>query len=176
VKYDIGESGIAPSSVKELLLLDNKDGSAHSIENITLAYNDVSGSFQLREEIAKTYTSCNQSNVMITLGATEANYLVFRTLLEPGDHVITQFPAYQQLFSVPEDMGCNVDYWTCRDNDDFKFEIADLERCWPTSRSISKGNRGDGSMYFRSHKNRRQTTRFGSLELVLHSKVLASEL
>lgn len=128
VKYDIGESGIAPLSIKELLAYDGNAETKDSITNLALGYNDANGAISLREEIAKTYSACAPENILITIGAIEANFLIFQVLLNPGDHVITQYPAYQQLYSVPEAMGCDVSYWRCRDDKRFKFDLADLRK------------------------------------------------
>lgn len=46
---------------------------------------------------------------MPTHGATGANSLVISTLVEPGDHVVSVKPTYQQLYSIPEMCGAKVD-------------------------------------------------------------------
>ena len=48
-------------------------------------------------------------NVLLTNGAIGANFLVYYTLVGPGDHVIVVDPAYQQLNSVPKMFGGNVE-------------------------------------------------------------------
>jgi len=128
VKYDIAESGIAPISVKELLSYDDNKEAIDSILNSPLAYGDINGSLSLRQEIAKTYSNCAPENIFITIGATEANFLIFHDLLNPGDHVITQLPAYQQLYSVPQSIGCKVSHWHCRNDGGFKFDLNELKK------------------------------------------------
>lgn len=127
VEFDIAESGIAPLSIKDLLTYAGNSETIDSVINAPLGYNDANGAISLREEIAKTYSSCSPENILITVGAIEANFLLFHVLLNPGDHVITQFPAYQQLYSVPEAIGCNVAYWQCRSDNSFKFDISELK-------------------------------------------------
>jgi len=128
VKFDIAESGIAPLSINELLAYDDDARVTDAITNLALGYNDAYGAISLRKEIAKTYSDCVPENILITIGAIEANFLIFHVLLNRGDHVITQFPAYQQLYSVPEAIGCNVSYWRCHDDKGFKFDLADLRK------------------------------------------------
>lgn len=128
VKYDIGQSGIAPISISELSDFNKNSEALASISNLPLGYNDANGVISLRSEIAKSYLNCASENILVTIGAMEANFLVFHTLLNPGDHVITQFPAYQQLYSVPEAIGCNVSYWHCRYDNGFKFQIEELKK------------------------------------------------
>ncbi|MBD3204923.1 aminotransferase class I/II-fold pyridoxal phosphate-dependent enzyme, partial [Candidatus Bathyarchaeota archaeon] len=54
------------------------------------------------------YKDVNPENVLVTGGAIEANFNSFYSLVEPGDTVISVFPTYQQLFSVPAGFGANV--------------------------------------------------------------------
>jgi len=127
VKYDIAESGIAPLSIKELLDYENNATAINTITNLPIGYNDSRGAISLREEIAKTYSACGSENILITIGAIEANYLIFQVLLNRGDHVIAQYPSYQQLYTVPETMGCDVSYWRCSDDNGFKFDLDQLK-------------------------------------------------
>ena len=47
--------------------------------------------------------------------------------LEPGDHVVAPYPAYQQLYSVPRAIGCDVDLWQVRYENEFRFDLDDLD-------------------------------------------------
>jgi len=127
VKFDIGESGMAPLSVKEVLALDDDHANA-SWTRSPIGYNDAKGSVSLREEIAKTYTAATADNILITTGAIEANFLLFNVLLERGDHVISPYPAYQQLYSVPRAIGCKVSFWQCRAENSFRFDLEELKK------------------------------------------------
>ena len=49
-------------------------------------------------------------------------------LLTPGDHVVAPYPAYQQLYSVPRALGCDVSLWKIRPETGFSYDVADLER------------------------------------------------
>ena len=59
------------------------------------------GTQALRETLASAYEDTSADNILVTTGAIEANYLLFNTLLEPGDHVVAVYPAYQQLYAWP---------------------------------------------------------------------------
>jgi aspartate/methionine/tyrosine aminotransferase len=127
VEFDIGESGMAPLCVEELFALDDEYSIASWTRN-PLGYNDAKGSVSLREEIAKTYAAATAENILITTGAIEANFLLFNVLLEPGDHVISPYPAYQQLYSVPKAIGCEVSFWQCRAENKFRFDLDELKK------------------------------------------------
>ncbi|KAK0655660.1 pyridoxal phosphate-dependent transferase [Cercophora newfieldiana] len=67
-------------------------------------------------------------NVLITQGAIAANFLVFYTLVGPGDHVICVYPTYQQLYDVPQSLGAEVSLWRLKVEDGFIPDVAELER------------------------------------------------
>ncbi|MFX0115579.1 MAG: aminotransferase class I/II-fold pyridoxal phosphate-dependent enzyme, partial [Candidatus Hodarchaeota archaeon] len=59
-------------------------------------------------------------------GAIGANFLVFYTLVEPGDTVISIQPAYQQLYSVAKSLGGNVRLLHLRPENRWLPALADL--------------------------------------------------
>ncbi len=65
-------------------------------------YADPSGDEGLRRAIALTYASANgptrPEDIVVTNGATEALHLVFRRIVEPGDTVVLESPAYFDFF------------------------------------------------------------------------------
>ena len=64
----------------------------------------------------------------MTTGAIEANFLLFNVLLNPGDHVVAPYPAYQQLYSVPRALGCEVDLWRILPETGFRYDVEDLKQ------------------------------------------------
>jgi aspartate/methionine/tyrosine aminotransferase len=130
VEYDIAESGICPLSVRELLALEPPDERERVLEgllDLKLGYSEACGSLQLRSLLASTYVACEPQNILVTTGAIEANFLLFNVVLDPGDHVVAPFPAYQQLYSVPRALGCDVSLWRIRPETGFCYDVDDLE-------------------------------------------------
>ena len=82
----------------------------------------------LRSALAATYRDTGPDNVLVTTGAIEANFLLFNVLLEPGDHVVAVYPAYQQLYSVPRAIGCEVSPWVVSAEGGFHYDLDELER------------------------------------------------
>ena len=74
----------------------------------------------------------------MTTGAIEANFLLFNVLLEAGDHVIAPYPAYQQLYSVPKAIGCDVSLWHVGPETGYRYDVDALEqaRSRPRTRVI----------------------------------------
>jgi aspartate/methionine/tyrosine aminotransferase len=140
VQYDIAESGIFPLTVRDLLAMEPAEERADTLEcllDLRLGYSEARGSGELRSLLAGTYQDCAPENILVTTGAIEANFLLFNVLLQPGDHVVAPYPAYQQLYSVPRALGCDVDLWRIRPETGFRYDVADLERLMrPSTRLI----------------------------------------
>jgi aspartate/methionine/tyrosine aminotransferase len=131
VEYDIAESGILPLTIRELLALEpptERDQVLDRLLDLRLGYSEATGTLELRRLLADTYVNCSPDNILVTTGAIEANFLLFNVLLNPGDHVVAPYPAYQQLYSVPRALGCDVDLWQVRAEDGFQFDLQELER------------------------------------------------
>jgi aspartate/methionine/tyrosine aminotransferase len=129
VEYDLAESGIHPLTTAELLAFDPEpDKRAHELLNIPLNYSEARGTHALRARIAATYDGLTPDDILITTGAIEANYLLFNALLAPGDEVVSVFPAYQQLYTVPEAIGCTVQTVKLREEDGYRYDMDELRR------------------------------------------------
>jgi aspartate/methionine/tyrosine aminotransferase len=129
-QFDIAESGIFPMTTRELLELAPEAERPALLDawlDMRLGYTEARGTVKLRTAIADTYASVTPDQVLVTTGAIEANYLLFNTLLEAGDHVVAVNPAYQQLNSVPQAIGADVTLWKLRPENDFQYDLDELE-------------------------------------------------
>lgn len=128
VRYDLAESGIQPLSVRELLALSDDPAELDRALDTRLGYSEARGTAELRELLAALYRDTGPDEILVTTGAIEANYLLFNALLDPGDHVVAVHPAYQQLFSVPRAIGCEVSLWRLTPESGFRYDLDELER------------------------------------------------
>jgi aspartate/methionine/tyrosine aminotransferase len=131
VKYDIAESGILPLSTNELLQFEPEGERAATLEGLLqlpLGYSEARGTLALRSALANTYRSVSPDQILVTTGAIEANFLLFNVLLDAGDHVIAPFPAYQQLYTVPRAIGCDVSLWKVGPETNYRYDVDALER------------------------------------------------
>ncbi len=71
-------------------------------------YPHVNGIPELRDNIALTYNGATRDNVLVTVGAIEANYIAIRTLLEPGDEIMVMSPNYMQIWGVAKNHQLDV--------------------------------------------------------------------
>src|SRR5918992_1431712 len=133
VSHDIAESGICPLSAGDLLAFEPPAERERLLAELLvtpLGYAEARGSAALRSALAATYRDVSPDAILVTTGAIEANFLLFATLLRPGDHVVAVYPAYQQLYAVPRALGCEVGLWQVRAAADggFWFDLDELER------------------------------------------------
>lgn len=105
-RYNLAETCVKSLTLRELL--DLASASFDNVMDMTLNYGDIPGSPTLRESLAGLYRHFDAENILIMNGAIGANFLVFYSLIEPGDTVISVFPAYEQLYRVGESFGANV--------------------------------------------------------------------
>lgn len=140
IDYDIGESAVKTLDVKDLDI---------DLSEISLRYGYHRGRPELRECIAGQYPGLKEENIVVTTGASEANFLVVSALVKPGDHVIVEHPNYPSLYEVPRSLGCIVDLMTLDFEKSFKPDLNALEsKITPKTRliSLTHPNNPTGSM------------------------------
>jgi aspartate/methionine/tyrosine aminotransferase len=64
----------------------------------------TNGDPELRARVGERYGR-SAEEVLFTVGTQEANYLLFRSLLDAEDHAVVVTPTYQALQTVPETVG-----------------------------------------------------------------------
>ncbi len=72
--------------------------------------------------------SCDPDDVLITAGAAEANYLVFRQLLSAGDEVVTDAPGWPQVAVMARAIGANLRTVTRAEKDGWRLDPDALAR------------------------------------------------
>ena len=110
---------------------DNDPLSAATFSN-PLSYGAARGSEALRSTLAGLYSVRAPSplppdNIVIAPGGSLANYLVFQALCGPNDHVIVQYPTYQQLYSVPRAIGAEVSLWEAKSEDKWQLDLGEMK-------------------------------------------------
>src|SRR4051794_16470736 len=95
-EMDIGSSGVQDFSlaeIRQLLGLAWED-----LDRIVFHDSQTLGGSNLRQAIADRWAGGDVRRVMATHGSSEANYLLMKALLAPGDEVVVADPCYPQLF------------------------------------------------------------------------------
>lgn len=133
---NIAETCVASVSVADLQALStDKTGASPLSLSKKLTYGAIRGSATLRERVAALYNNDDEASshdtlpsdsIMITQGAIVANFLLFYTLLGPRDHVICVYPAYQQLYGVPQSLGAEVTLWKLQRENGYVPDVEEL--------------------------------------------------
>ncbi len=126
VAFNFSESGVHPLTLGELLEIAGRDPA--SLEEVVLDYPEVRGREALREKIAALYPGATADNVLVTVGASEANHLVASTLLEPGDAIVAMQPGYRQLSGNAINRGIEVRPLPLSEADGWALDTGELSR------------------------------------------------
>jgi aspartate/methionine/tyrosine aminotransferase len=140
IDYDIGESAVKTLSVKDIDIDLNK---------ILLRYGYHSGRPDLRDALAEQYPGLSGDHIIVTTGASEANFVVISALVKPGDHVVIEHPNYPSLYEVPRSLGCDVSLFTLKFENRFRPDLDELEKMiTPQTKlvSLTHPNNPTGSM------------------------------
>ena len=129
-KYNIAETCVDSVSVNELFEIIGEDKEAFLKEfcERRLTYGDIEGAPEFRKGVCKLYKTVKPENIVPTHGATGANHHVFYTLLSPGDRVISIMPTYQQLYSIPESYGADLQVMELKKANGYLPDLEELKK------------------------------------------------
>lgn len=149
-KYNLAETCVESLTVNELLEITGaRETFLKDLLAMKLTYGAIEGSERLRGSIAKLYLHQKIENILITHGAIGANALIHKTLVEPGDHVVSVLPTYQQHYSIPESFGADVSILKLREENGFLPDLEELKQMVSSKTkliSINNPNNPTGSL------------------------------
>jgi len=124
VEYNLSESGVHPILLKELLA-DDPEYIQRLLET-DLNYPYVNGIPELRQNIASLYDGATPENVLVTVGAIEANYITTRTLMSPGDEMALMLPNYMQIWGIAKNHGYDLKTFHLREDRGWAPDLDEL--------------------------------------------------
>lgn len=124
VEYNYSESGVHPMMLGELL---GDSGLQDALLETELNYPEVNGNTELRQLISERYDGAGPDNVLVTVGAAEANYVTAATLLEPGDEVVTMRPHYPQVWGLAKNAGITIKSFDLEESQGWAVNLDQLE-------------------------------------------------
>jgi aspartate/methionine/tyrosine aminotransferase len=134
VEYNLADSSVKCASITALL--SGEDPA--ELTSLQLYYPEVNGTALLRQRIAALYPNATPANVLVTVGAAQANWLACETLLEPGDEVIVVSPGYRQVWGLAKNAGCRVQEVQLHPENGWRLNTEELERlAGPRTKLIS---------------------------------------
>lgn len=124
VDINLTESGVHPIRL-DALLGDDQEKIAGLLAT-EINYPHVNGNPELREAIAGLYDGADVENVIVTVGAAEANNIILQTLLNPGDVLVTQTPTYKQVWGIAANAGNEVRPFHMQPDAGWALDVDDL--------------------------------------------------
>jgi len=125
VDYNLSESGVHPVTLVELIGEDPQ-----TLDNLLatlLNYPHVNGIPELRQNIAGLYHQAGPDNVLVTVGAAEANYIAIRTLLSAGDEIVVMLPNYMQIWGIAKNHGLALKTFQLLEEQGWAPDLAQLK-------------------------------------------------
>lgn len=124
-QYMLSNSDCEPLSLSEVVAMADAE-SRRMWGELELGYTDSSGHPVLRETISELYEGISAEDILVVVPE-EGIFLLMHALLEPGDHVVCTFPAYQSLYEVARSVGCDVSTWEPDEAQGWRFDVRRLE-------------------------------------------------
>jgi aspartate/methionine/tyrosine aminotransferase len=129
--YDLTSSGLPFYKLRDLPV---------SVGDLELSGSGGYGYEPLLRAIAARYRVPRES-VVSAMGTSMANHLVFSALLEPGDEVLIEHPAYDPLPALARQLGITVRRFARRAEDGFRLDPDEVARnLGPRTRLVALTN------------------------------------
>ncbi|MEO9170780.1 MAG: aminotransferase class I/II-fold pyridoxal phosphate-dependent enzyme [Candidatus Baltobacteraceae bacterium] len=126
VQFNLSESGVHPMTVRELF--DGDGARIEALADLPMHYPQSNGNRDLRERVAALYPGARAENVLVTVGAIQANFIVLAALTEPGDTVAVMQPNYQQLWGLAQNLGRRVSTFGLNPQAAWRLDLDELRR------------------------------------------------
>ncbi|MBB2947421.1 hypothetical protein FB565_007189 [Actinoplanes lutulentus] len=118
VRYDLAESTCPPVRLGDLAEPDE-------LAAVPMGYGTTRGDLALRELIAAR-TGVTADQVLVTVGAIEAMFLLAQAVCEPGDRALLVTPCFPPARSVPEGLGAKVDLIKASFDDGYRLPLEEI--------------------------------------------------
>ena len=124
-QYLLSSSDCESLSLSEVLEMADPE-TRRLWDQLELGYTETMGHPMLREAISEIYNGIHTEDIIVVVPE-EGIFLLIHALLEPGNHVVCTFPAYQSLYEVARSIGCKVSKWGPDEAKGWQFDIQQLE-------------------------------------------------
>jgi len=151
VEYNLADSGVHPLLLRELLAGDSDF--INTFMDTDLNYAHANGIPELRNNIAALYNGAREDNILVTVGAIEANYLTIRTLLSPEDEIVIMQPNYMQIWGVAKNHNLNIRTFSLKEENGWAPDLDELKRAMtPETKLIAVCNPNNPTGYILSEE------------------------
>ncbi|UCE80837.1 MAG: aminotransferase class I/II-fold pyridoxal phosphate-dependent enzyme, partial [Methanobacteriota archaeon] len=105
VDCDLSGSGVPSLALSDLV---NDADEVNALLEASQNYTPSSGSQELCSGIVSLYRNVTAENILITNGATEANFMAAWHLLDKDDEIVVMVPGYLQTLTLARSWGLKV--------------------------------------------------------------------
>lgn len=128
IRYNLAESSCTDMQLRRLGV---------NLDELVLMYHDHRGHPALREQLAADL-GVQPGEVLTTVGAAAALFMLATSLLTPADHLIVMRPNYATNIETPRAIGCAISYLDLRFEHGWRLDLAALAALiTPQTRLIS---------------------------------------
>jgi aspartate/methionine/tyrosine aminotransferase len=132
IKHNLAESSVSDQILKNITL---------NINDLVLCYTDHYGKPELRELIINEHNNLHKDNVLLTVGAASALFIISTTLLSKDDHLIVVRPNYATNIETPRAIGCHISFIDLTIDNNWKINRAEIIKAIkPNTKYISVTN------------------------------------
>ena len=114
IKHNLTESSVSDMPLKKLGI---------DLNGLVLAYTDHAGKPELREAVASEGEGLAAGDVLITVGAAAALFIVATSLLEKGDKIVVAHPNYATNIETPRAIGARIEFLRLLFEDGFRVDL-----------------------------------------------------
>jgi aspartate/methionine/tyrosine aminotransferase len=132
--YDSIECNLAESSVRDVLFREIDI----DLNDLVIAYGDHIGKPALRKLIAGNYRNISTDDVLLTVGAASALFIINTSLLTKNDHLIVIRPNYATNIETPRAIGCEISFINLHFEENYALDIEKIKSAiQPNTKLIS---------------------------------------
>ncbi|MBS3817885.1 aminotransferase class I/II-fold pyridoxal phosphate-dependent enzyme [bacterium] len=123
VDYNLSESGVHAFTLKELLGREQ----INILLQTKMGYIQTDGTLPLKKQICQYYPQSKETNILVTSGSTEANFLLMWYFLEPGDEAVVMLPNFMQIPGLMKSFGAHMKTFYLHEDLNWKPDIKKLK-------------------------------------------------
>ena len=128
IRYNLAESSCTDVPLRSLGV---------NLDELVLMYHDHRGHPALRAQLAADL-GVQPGEVLTTVGAAAALFMIATSLLSPEDHLIVVRPNYATNLETPRAIGCEISFLDLRFEDRWQLDLGALESLLrPNTRLVS---------------------------------------
>jgi aspartate/methionine/tyrosine aminotransferase len=122
-----GITDLTETGIPEPLFL--RDIFSEEVLDLRMDYAPIYGNERLRHQISELYSNIDSENVLVTTSTSEGNMIAVNTLINNGDEVVVQLPAFMQIPGLVEAIGTRIRWFYLEEEDGFEIDVDKLNEC-----------------------------------------------